>query len=676
LKVAEIARRAAGKSPAFLVRRGILEIRQRLSSPGLRRRLQSLDAAAVARGCGADRLWDVWDRQGKRPYRLDPSQRAELAALHAGEYASELDELRASVERILAHEFDLLGSGATSLGPEIDWHRDFKSGRRWDLDASERIDYAELDRDSDVKVPWELSRSQHLVTLARYWVVASDERCAAEFERQVRSWIAANPPGFGVNWACTMDVALRAVSWIWALGLFEGAPFSADFREEILLSLFQHGLWIPGHLERSEVNGNHFISDALGLVALGAVFCATRDGAAWLDEGRRILEKEIRLQVEEDGVDIEGSVPYHRLALEIFLVGERVLESAGRPVSEEYRLRLERMFDFVHAYVTPDGLSPVVGDADDGRALVLGATDRRDHRYLLSTGAALHGRPDWKARAGGFREDSLWLLGPEAKTRFDGLTLESPVERSRAFPVSGYYVLRAPGHYLFADAAPVGFRGRGGHGHNDCLSFEWHDGGPLLTDSGTFVYTASPQWRNLFRSTAFHNTIRVDGEEVNRFSPLSLFTMKDDAAPIDVRFETGAERDTLSAGHTGYRRLASPVTVRRSFAFERARPLVRLEDSLEGEGAHLVEVFFHAAPGARAHRDGNRAVRLEWDDGRRVRIVQESGPEVEWEEASGWYSPSYGVRMARPVWKAFLRARLPVRLVWLLDGERTRPSSS
>ena len=36
-------------------------------------------------------------------------------------------------EEIVAHRFDLLGSGPTELGPEIDWAQDFKTGRRWPL---------------------------------------------------------------------------------------------------------------------------------------------------------------------------------------------------------------------------------------------------------------------------------------------------------------------------------------------------------------------------------------------------------------------------------------------------------------------------------------------------------------------------------------------------------------
>ena len=72
----------------------------------------------------------------------------------------------------------------------------------------------------------------------------------------------------------------------------------------------------------------------------------------------------------------------------------------------------------------------------------------------------------------------------------------------------------------FIDCGPIGLAGRGGHGHNDALSFEaWLEGAPLVIDRGSFVYTGSFEKRNEFRSTASHNTPSVDGEEINRFDP-------------------------------------------------------------------------------------------------------------------------------------------------------------
>lgn len=668
MKPLQRLRQAAGRSPGYIARRGLTEIERRLRTPRLRRELRALAPSDVARLTGVESLTALWRKRAAAGFLFSPSDREDLERLHReGEFASSAEALRGRVERILRHEFDLLGSGPTPLGPEIDWHRDFKSGRRWEKIPSERIDPSDLDSESDVKVPWELSRGQHLTALARAWVVFGDERAVREFESEVAAWIRENPVGLGVNWASAMDAGLRAVSWIWALALFGDAPFSGGFREEALCSLYVHGRWIRRHLERGEVNGNHLVADALGLVACGSVFAGSRDGERWLEEGGEILEEEVLDQVGDDGVDFEGSVPYHRLVLEMFLVGSRFLAAAGREPSARYRERLQKMLAFVHAYVTPEGLSPVVGDADDGRALVLGETDVRDHRYLLSTGAALFDRPEWKARAGFFRDDSLWLLGPRAYRRFEELPAIDENE-SRTFEESGFSVLRTREQYLFVDAGPVGARGTGGHGHNDCLAFEWHAGGrPLLTDSGSFVYTASVLWRNRFRSTEFHNTIRVEGEEINRIpSPRSLWSLTNDAKPVGVRLVRTAGAETLTAGHTGYRRLPGSLTVFRTFALDRGAPRLTLTDRLEGSGDPAVEFFFHAAPGAVARRVSESAVELVWPGSTRVTIEKVSGPDVHWEERPGWFSPSYGIRRERPVWVAAAKLPLPCVVLWVL----------
>lgn len=655
--------RAAGKSPAYVARRAVDEAVRRVRNPLLRRRIARLDADAIA--------------SSATPPSLFPAGEADrLRNLYGpgGPFAAHRAGLVAALDRIEAGVVDLLGSGPVTLPEPIDWHRDFKSGRSWPLVAAERIDPYGPGEPADVKVPWELSRGADLVTLGRAWVVLRDPRAVKTFERRLAGWLLANPPGVGVNWASSMDAALRAVAWTWALALLEsaGAPLSDEVRRDALASLFAHGLWIEANLERGQVLGNHFVADALGLVCCGSLFGGTRDGARWLELGGRYLEEEIRSQVGGDGVDFEGSVAYHGLVLEMFLVGMRVMELSGRVPSPEYGRRLVAMIDFVAASTTTSGLAPVVGDADDGRALRLSeAADFRDHRALLSTGAALFAKPDWKAASGRFHEDSLWLLGTRASDAFAAIPLPGPSASraaSRSFPESGFHVLETPEQYLFVDAGPVGARGTGGHGHNDCLSFEWHaEGKPLLTDSGAYVYSASREERNWFRSTAAHNGIRVDGEEINRIpSPSALFALRDDARPRDVRAELDGPAPSLEASHTGYLRLADPVLVTRRFELSANGATLSIRDRLDGREAHAVEFFFHAAPGARAvsPEGGGGAAAFEWGDGRRLVIRPDA--EVAWIEGEGWFSPSYGVKIARPYWVASARRRLPLEIGWSL----------
>src|SRR5688572_27403083 len=179
------------------------------------------------------------------------------------------------------------------------------------------------------------------------------------------------------------------------------------------------------------------------------------------------------------------------------------------------------MFEFILYVTRPDGNIPLVGDADDGRLFILsdyGNWSRRDLRYLLSVGAVLFNREDMKANANGFSEDAFWLLGPSAIDVFDRLEYRGGELKSKAFRDAGLYVMRAGDNYLLGCCGEVGTAGIGNHKHNDLLSFELYvNDKAFIIDPGAYVYTRNPGWRNLFRSTAYHNTVVIDGQEQNRF---------------------------------------------------------------------------------------------------------------------------------------------------------------
>ncbi|HEX8029513.1 MAG TPA: alginate lyase family protein, partial [Vicinamibacterales bacterium] len=586
-------KKAMRMPPRVLLARLQDEVRQQTKRPWATAypRLLS-DRTVLGASSDVSQWWDSKLLSG--PFFLRPSDRTRWSQAYQQRYPGRHAAIVAAADTVLRHEFDLLGSGPVHLGATLPWHSDFKTGREWPVQFCKDIEYLELERPSDVKVPWELSRAQHLPLLGQAYWFTGDERYAREFVAEVEDWIARNPLAYGVNWACAMDVALRATNWMWGFYFMGAAQASAGdaFRKKFIRSLYIHGEFVSRNLETSDINGNHYLSDAVGLVFMGVMFGDTADGARWLETGERILTREIEAQIYSDGVDHEASTPYHRLVLELFLTGFLLLEKAGRKVPVSAWQRLERMLDFVAAYTKPNGLVPLVGDADDGRVQKLGTQDLNDHRYLLSTCAARFGRGDHKRDAGGFADESFWLLGPEGSAAFDALPAATESPRSTAFREGGFFVLRSPSSHVFIDCGDVGMRGRGGHGHNDILSFElFMNGANIVTDCGAFVYTASREWRNRFRSTAFHNTIQVDGEEVNRFvEPNALWQLVDDAKPAEVRWSVGPSGDFWQGSHTGYQRLPQPCTPTRAVWIDRLSPVVAIRDAVTGVGRRRISV--------------------------------------------------------------------------------------
>jgi len=643
---AAYAKKAAHRSPRYLAFRLYQELASHARRPWSRVRPGLLRASWLVRTNGSHSLSELWEALHHGAFLLDPKRAQEYVAQFRDRWPELPDRVMSQADAIVRHEFNLLGSGPRRLGAHLPWHEDFKSGKEWPLRYAADLDYNDIERNSDVKVPWELSRCQHFAALGQAYWLSGDERYAREFVAEITDWIERNPWYYGINWSCTMDVALRAVSWIWGFFFFANSEAcrSGAFRSAFLSSLWLHGEFIEANPEYAEVNGNHYLVDGVGLVFLGGFFRRSRAGRRWLRKGREIVVDEIFKQTTQDGVDFEQSTAYHRLVLEAFLTSYLVLRNVGEDAPAPAWQRVERMCQFVLAYTKPNGESPLVGDADDGRVQVLGLQAVRDHRYLLSTAAVLFRKPAFKGGAGKFWEETLWLLGPQAGPAYDGIQIGDPAT-SAAFEAGGFMVLRNKDTHLFVDVGEVGMRGLGGHGHNDVLSFELTLGGvDLVSDCGAYLYTADRVARNLFRSTAFHNTIEVDGQELNRFlGDHDLWRLHYDAVPVGVRYSFGPDRDVLVASHTGYHRLPEPVTHQREFFLHKHRNVVVIRDRIVGTGSHRLVWRCHLNPGVRSviARDH---VTLSSPQGRAWFGLYQAPPGFVLGIESGWISESYGVR--------------------------------
>ena len=176
--------------------------------------------------------------------------------------------------------------------------------------------------------------------------------------------------------------------------------------------------------------------------------------------------------------------------------------------------------------------------------------------------------------------------------------------------MAGYYVL---GHEfdtprevrIVADAGRLGYLSIAAHGHADALSFTLSAGGEeLLIDPGTFAYHTQKQWRDYFRGTSAHNTVRVDGQDQSIGAGNFLWLAH---APVRVlEFVSTAQFDRLVAEHDGYRRLADPVTHRRELLFDHATSAVTVVDELFCRASHTVEMYWHFAEGCEVVLDGRR----------------------------------------------------------------------
>src|SRR5581483_5355732 len=184
-------KRALRRSPRYLAWRLLESARHRTRRPWSEVYPRLVTERALLAALGAPNVDALWSELASAPFFVDPRQRAATAAAFARQFPGACAIVMRGADAALAHEFDLLGSGPCALGPSLPWHTDFKTGREWPMTYSPDIAYAELDRPSDVKVPWELSRCQHFTRLGQAYWLTGDERYAAEFVAETSDWIAA-----------------------------------------------------------------------------------------------------------------------------------------------------------------------------------------------------------------------------------------------------------------------------------------------------------------------------------------------------------------------------------------------------------------------------------------------------------------------------------------------------
>ncbi len=595
--------------------------------------------------------------------------------------SSASDRLRARVVRLLGADEVRLEAPLTghSLLP---WHQDVLHHYNWNPRTFYKqvpIPYGR----ADIKVPWELSRCQHLPTLGMAYVATGDTRYAEEVVAQIDDWMVANRPGYGVNWMCTMDVAIRAVNWLWAYHFVADAPQIDDaFLTRLLGSLLCHGRHIAGNIERYEggITTNHTLADYVGLLYLGLLLVPDlTEAQEWAQTGHDGVLACMRSQVAGDGIDYENSIPYHRLVLEMFVGSYVLAERNGYPFPDDYRKSLERMFDFVKYYMRPDGLAPLVGDSDDGRLQILSGYfdwQPQNHRYLLAIGAALFDREDLATAVQDVRgvgEEAAWLLGSGALEKLSQWSAAPRQVGSRSFPESGRYVMRHHDHHAIICTDEVGTAGMGNHKHNDIFGYELSvEGTAMIVDPGSFTYTDDLIARDRFRGTSAHNTVVVDGVEQNGFN--GAFGMHTDARVQVTRWQSEPTLDVLQASHTGYHRLGDPVTHQRTIVLAKESFAWLVVDRLSGQGEHTMESFLHLAPGVDVAGgiDGDvsriksiianlcasagvkerlearlEAAMLVGRNGVRIIIapLNLESPSV----LDGWFAPRYGQRVPAPV---------------------------
>lgn len=656
---------------------------------------------------------------------------------------SRLEEIKFFSDKILDHQFNLLGSGWVSLNYQatfpgretyqyphsrpdnidvqgnwlnkylnpgnvlpaqkiwqqislnyapIDWSCDFTSGFSWSAKTwSPHITYGNHPG-VDIKAPWEISRMQHLPYLVWANLLAKEGRqgftnpdtYTKEFQNQILDFMATNPPRFGPNWVCAMDVAIRACNWLVTYDLFvnNGASFNSLFIKQLSRSIYDHGLHIFNHLEwDNELRGNHYLSDLVGLLFISTKLANTPETNRWLFFAVFEFLEELNLQFNEDGSNFEGSTAYHQLSGELAVFGFALILSlpetkkeilrkedpkifklsplkkstvskwqpifrkdSTQPYPDDFLEKLEKIAEFSLHISKPNHNIPQFGDNDSGHLFKLEPSlhhdlqnnsfeeEHLDHAPLISAWSSLFPKESFLEKS--TTQPLIYALIKQLshhhsfQIKNDVASLSNDSITLHPFSDFGIYTYQSNSFQFIIRCGPLGQRGHGGHSHNDQLSFELNVAGlDFIIDPGTYLYTPLAERRNQFRSTKMHNTLSLTNQEQCEWLPgkTGLFSLKGKINPQVIE----ANPNKFSGEHDGFR-----FTHRRTIDFSKNK--IYGNDLCQAPGRKTLR--FHLAPEVSLSTIKEDSIALE-KKGTKVLLSSSAG---EWSLKDSFYSPAYG----------------------------------
>lgn len=509
---------------------------------------------------------------------------------------------RLAAEQILDGEISLFSRPVTALPGLTRWNRDPLTGRDAPVVFGKLIDYRDESVVGNIKYLWELNRHLELVTLAQAFALTDDERYLQGIRAYLESWLEQCPYPCGVNWTSSLELGIRLINWsvTWQLigqeksRLFENET-GAKLRESWLRSVYQHVHFIHHYYSRHSSANNHLIGEAAGVFIACCTWPHWGEFSNWGKRARQILIDESANQTHADGVNREQAISYQQFVLDFLILAALAGRANEDHFPAEYWRTIERMLEFIQSIMDIGGNVPMFGDADDGYVVKLSQEpDFCPYRSLLATGAVLFDRPDFAAASHGL-DDKTRMLVPTKWQEFRKRGQVEPVVPAQAFANGGYFILGTslglPMEVrLIADAGPLGYLSIAAHGHADALAIVLSVAGhEILIDPGTYAYHTKPVWREYFRGTGAHNTVRVDGLDQSVQAGNFMWLRHADARCLEHR--PAEDGGTFAGEHDGYRRLRDPVTHQRKVRMQ--ANVIEVTDRLLCEGAHEVERCWH-----------------------------------------------------------------------------------
>lgn len=599
--------------------------------------------------------WNVYDRlrlttgfQNKFPGGMEHAdlgrfflQQQDIKNISAI-YEKHYEAKRLLIQRadaICAHRFNPLSYENLSFdkSDQIDWHYDPIHNATLPMYWWQHMLNSASINGADPKIVWELNRHQHLVTLAQAYSVTGEEPYRIEVISQLRNWMNANPPKYGINWASSLELAYRSIAWLWTWFLCGSGNVFGELTEQFIAMLGKHAEHIEHNLSVYFSPNTHLSGEALGLYYIGTLLPNLNGSDRWRGIGRRWLVECLDTHVLSDGGYMERTLWYHRYTIDIYLHFYLLGLQNDDPVAESLTDSLQKLGSFLVYSLQPDLRLPHLGDDDGGRLMPLDGLRGDNPSGIFSVLAVLFRSREFAFLGDAFSEEALWLLGPSAPALFQHIIPQHPIDKSKAFTETGYAFLRSGWKeddvYISFDCGRHGWLNCG-HSHADMLSLQVYAGSKaIIKDPGTCSY--QNPWRDWFRNAESHAVVRVDKQYPAIPSGLFHWDRVPDLGEVRWSIE---DRIDYAAGT-----MDSGAWQHSREIFFLKPDLIMLLDTIEIEGRHEIELRFPLADTEwQITRNGCTSTQSE----RACSIQCEAGQPSHVQLTEGWQSRCYGQREA------------------------------
>ena len=466
----------------------------------------------------------------------------------------------------------------------------------------------------DNELRWQLHRHKWFVPMGRAYRVSGDEKYAIEWTKQYIDWIRKNPyTGDEENrrfaWR-PLEVSHRLQDQPIQMQLFIDSPaFTAEFLTEFLVNYHRHAEHIMGNWSQQ---GNHLLFEAQRMICAGSFFPEFKRAEEWRTSGVNILNREIEVQVYEDGGQYELCPHYHLASIEIFI---KALEDADlngfRDVfPQSYIDTVEKMIMFYANISYPDYTNPCFSDA-----------------RLVSKKNMISSYKQWSKIFPENQAIKYWAT--------EGAEGSLPEHLSVGYLNSGFFVFRNGWDeeciQMIVKAGPPAFW----HNQPDNGTFEmWYDGRILFQDSGSYVYGGDESvmnHRNYFRSTAVHNTLVLNGKDIENTDSKTLLWKPEGDVQI------------LVTENQSYEKLKH----RRSIFFVDGQYFVIVDEAV-GSAKGMVELHYQMPRRKTSNSPMDMTFVTENEDNRSNMKLQCFGPQgMVMEKEFGWVSTEYMKKLKR-----------------------------